>query len=109
MDTLLGTARPGGRIHDARPALVHGAPPRRRPTGSIPHQIPRAQLTRRIQIRLGLPPSRLDNAQNGHDCARRPAPARRVSPLLKRSVAVFRRRDQHQRRVFGVCDALAGG
>lgn len=44
-----------------------------------------------------------------HDRARRLGPARRVSTLLERSVAVLRLRDQHQRQVIGVSDVLARG
>jgi hypothetical protein len=85
---------------------VHGAPLRRRPTGPVLRRIPRTRPTRRVQkkIRPGSPPSRLEDAQNSHHRARRPAPAGRVSTHLERSVLC--RRDQHQRRVFGVCDAL---
>jgi hypothetical protein len=81
MDTLLGTARSACRVRDARRTAL----PLQRPTGPVLRRIPRARLTRRVQIRPGL------------------------STLLERSVAVPRRHDQHQRRVFGVCDALVGG
>jgi hypothetical protein len=70
----------------------------------VGYRVPDRHGVFKKKIRPGSPPSRLEDAQNSHHRARRPAPAGRVSTHLERSVLC--RRDQHQRRVFGVYDAL---
>ena len=109
MVTLPRTGRSPDRVHNARPAHPHCASSRLRKPRPIQHIIPRSRQTRRVQIRPRPSPSWLDHAQVDDDGTNCPTATRWVSTFLKRRVAVLRGRDQYQRRLFDIFDAVVGG
>ena len=93
MGALLRVARRPGRLHDARPAHPHRAPPRLGQAWLIQNLFPRPRPPRRVQVRDRLPPSRLDVSPDEHDGAGRPTASRWLPALLERGVAVLHRSD----------------